>query len=880
MAENLGSIYAEMRLKLGELQNDLTELSIKLATAEKEIEQAAIKIGDKAKKNLSNTFNNISKQLEKTGEKIKQVGENIASVGDFMTTTFTVPLAALGGLSFKAAMDFESAFAGVRKTVDATEKELAQLNKGIREMSKRMPASAKEIAGVAEAAGQLGIQTENILSFAETMINLGVATNLSAEQAATALARFANITQMSQKDFNKLGSTIVALGNNLATTEAEIVEMAMRLVGAGAQVGLTEAQIMSFAAALSSVGIAAEAGGSAFSKVMIEMATAVATGGDSLKLFAQVAGMSVKDFKKAFKEDAATAIIAFIEGLGKMSKEGKNVFGILEDLGLSEIRVRDALLRASGAGDLFRQSLELGTQAWKDNIALTKEAEQRYATTESQLQIFKNRLEDIAITLGGPLLTAANNVLDRVSPFVDKVAELAQSFAELDPNIQAAIISAAALIATVGPGLSIFGRMVSGIGDLIGTIGNLGITLSGFLGGLGTFMGYLGMIAALIGLLYLAWKNNFGGIRDITLEVWGQVQEKFRALWETIAPIISDLVEYIKQRWAEIQPYLQPILDWLGWIFGFILKGITETVMFYIDRIVGIIKGAVEVISGIIKFFVAIFTGDWQGAWEAVKQIVNGAIQFLWNFFQIWILGKISGLISKALNTVIGWISGFVSRAIGSFTGWVSRTVGLIGQWASRLVSGGNNAITRFLSAIVRGLANIVSQFGQFVWNSVKTVATLGGRLTNIGRSLVEGLWKGISGMANWLKSKILGWAKAVLPGPIANLLGISSPSKLMMEYGESIAQGLAIGIEKAKKLVESASLQLADITISATGPSLALQGAGGPTVGGPTIVNLNSPLAVFENIQVRDDRDIQSIQTIMRQLYDEAIKSTRARGR
>lgn len=880
MAEDLGSIYAEVRLKLADLQNDLTELTTKLATAEEEIEQAAVRLGRNIQNNMSGAFERMSKQLEKAGKKIKEVGENIASVGDFMTTTFTVPLAALGGLSFKAAMDFESAFAGVRKTVDATEKELAQLNKGIREMSKRMPASAKEIAGVAEAAGQLGIQTENILSFAETMINLGVATNLSAEQAATALARFANITQMSQKDFDKLGSTIVALGNNLATTEAEIVEMAMRLAGAGHQVGLTEAQIMSFAAALSSVGIAAEAGGSAFSKVMIDMATAVATGSEELRLFAQVAGMSVQDFKKAFEQDAATAIIAFIEGLDRMSKSGENVFQVLEDLGLSEIRVRDALLRASGAGDLFRQSLELGTKAWEDNIALTKEAEQRYITTESQLQMFKNRIEDIAISLGGPLLTAANNALDRISPFVDKVAELAQRFAELDPNVQSAIISTLSLLAVIGPGLSLLGRFVGNIGNLISTIGNLGLSLSGVTSGFGTFMGYLGMIAGLLGLLYLAWENNFGGIRDITLQVWQQVQDKFMELWNTIAPVISDLVEYIKQRWAEIQPYLQPILDWLGWIFGFVLKGIAETVMFYIDRIVGIIKGAVEVISGIIKFFVAIFTGDWQGAWEAVKQIVSGAIQFLWNFFQIWILGKISGLISKALNTVIGWISGFVSKAIGSFTGWVSRCAGLIGEWASKLVSGGNNAITRFLSVIVRGLANIVNQFGQFVWNSVKTVATLGGRLTNIGRSLVEGLWKGISGMTNWLKSKILGWAKAVLPGPIANLLGISSPSKLMMEYGESIAQGLAIGIEKAKKLVESASLQLADITISATGPSLALQGAGGPTVGGPTIVNLNSPLAVFENIQVRDDRDIQSIQTIMRQLYDEAIKSTRARGR
>src|SRR5690606_28643201 len=167
-------------------------------------------------------------------------------------------------------------------------------------------------------------------------------------------------------------STIVALGNNLATTESEIVEMGLRIAGAGAQIGLTEAQILAFAGALSSVGIAAEAGGSAISRVMINMANAVQEGGERLALFAKVAGMSVTDFKKAFEQDAGMAIVAFIEGLGRMSQAGENVFAVLEELGLSEIIVRDALLRAAGAGDLFRNSLDLATEAWEENVALTK----------------------------------------------------------------------------------------------------------------------------------------------------------------------------------------------------------------------------------------------------------------------------------------------------------------------------------------------------------------------------------------------------------------------------------------------------------------------------------------------------------------------------
>ena len=168
------------------------------------------------------------------------------------------------------SIDFESAFAGVRKTVDATEEEFAALSEGIRGMTKEIPASAVEISKVAEAAGQLGIEKEAILGFTRTMIDLGESTNLSADQAATALARLANITQMPQTEFGRLGSTVVALGNNLATTEAEIVEMGLRLAGAGKQVGMTEAEILSLAGALSSVGVEAQAGGSAFSRVMAQ----------------------------------------------------------------------------------------------------------------------------------------------------------------------------------------------------------------------------------------------------------------------------------------------------------------------------------------------------------------------------------------------------------------------------------------------------------------------------------------------------------------------------------------------------------------------------------------------------------------------------------
>src|SRR5690606_534407 len=175
--------------------------------------------------------------------------------------------------------DFELAMTGIAKTVDAPAETLAQIGEELKAMSERMPTSASELAGVAEAAGQLGVEVENIVSFTETMAALGVSTNMSAEEAATALARFSNIMGTPLDQSERLGSAIVELGNNFATTEREITEMGMRIAGAGAQIGLTEGDVLGLATALSSVGIEAEAGGSAISKVMINMAQDVATGG-------------------------------------------------------------------------------------------------------------------------------------------------------------------------------------------------------------------------------------------------------------------------------------------------------------------------------------------------------------------------------------------------------------------------------------------------------------------------------------------------------------------------------------------------------------------------------------------------------------------------
>lgn len=362
------------------------------------------------------TVGTESEKLAQKKQAFEQLGRGLVVSGAALT--------AVTALSIKAAMGWESAWAGVTKTVEGTPQQLQQVEDGLRGLTSVLPASHDEIAAVAEAAGQLGIETDNVVAFTRTMIDMGETTNLSANEAATSLARFMNIMGTAQGDVDNLGSAIVGLGNNYATTEAEIMDMAMRLAGAGKQVGLTEGQVLGLSTALSSVGIEAEAGGSAMSKVMIDIASSVEEGGSRLELFAKTAGVSAETFAEKWKSDPAAALSLFVKGLSNAEAQGSSTLGVLAELGITEVRMRDALLRSASAADAFSGAMSDGNAAFEENNALTLEAAKRYETVESKLAIAGNSIRDAAIDFGQVFLPAVAGAAEGVTEFARFMGDL------------------------------------------------------------------------------------------------------------------------------------------------------------------------------------------------------------------------------------------------------------------------------------------------------------------------------------------------------------------------------------------------------------------------------------------------------------------------
>jgi len=435
------------------MQSEYNDAAATLNNLEKQLNAVT-----KELKEQQSSFMNAGKMGTQYGDMMKTAGDKIEGAGRKFSVV-SGATAALGYTALDAAMDYESAFTGVKKTIDATDEQFATLYNSIIDLSTEIPATAEDIASVAEIAGQLGIGTESLLDFTQVMIALGESTNLSAEEAASALAKFANITGMSEKDYERLGSVIVGLGNNFATTEADIVNMAMRLASTGEITGLSESQMMAIATSLSSVGIEAEAGGSSFSKLLKKIQLAVETGSGDLSKFASVSNMSVSEFKELWGRDAVEAIGAFTQGLNDTERNGKSAVAVLDDLDIKEVRMSNTILALSKSEEKLTDIAQQANTAWSENTALTEEVEKRYATLESKFQVVKNTLHEVAITFGEDMMPYAEAASE-------KIKELAKWFNSLDESQRKNIIRFAAMTTAAGPLLMILGKTTGTVGSL------------------------------------------------------------------------------------------------------------------------------------------------------------------------------------------------------------------------------------------------------------------------------------------------------------------------------------------------------------------------------------------------------------------------------
>ncbi len=452
---DVGKSIDEHRTALQNEKNSLEKSRNAVADAEKQYKTYASNLEEveKIEKRL---------KLEEKAKGYRELGEGV----DTLTKPFQVAgvaMAAGAVASSKFAIDFENNFADVRKTVDGTDEQLNKIKQDIIDMTtvginahSAIPQTTAELTELAAAGGQLGIQTENISSFTETMAMMGSATNLVGEEGAKTLARFMNVANVSQGEVQNLGSSIVDLGNHFATTEAEIAAMAQRMGATGTAVGISAQDVLAYSTALSSLGVEAEAGGSSISRIWMDIQTQVSTGGELLGEFAKVSGKTTKEFAEGWKNDASGTFKDFVDGLSK----SKDLVGTLKNLGFDNIRDLQALQKLAGPQgiQLLNDALQRSNNAWSENTALVNEFENKAGTTASQIQVMKNNLVEAGRSLGETFLPSINNGVTDIKNF-------AQGIANMSDGQKQALITTGKWVIGLGAAGKATSGVIKGIGN-------------------------------------------------------------------------------------------------------------------------------------------------------------------------------------------------------------------------------------------------------------------------------------------------------------------------------------------------------------------------------------------------------------------------------
>lgn len=540
--------YATILSGISKTKKELEELEKQADETNKEIEDVDPKNIEEVGKQASNSKEKMLALKDAAGKvkdalvKVSKQAQNFVKSG------------------FDSLIDYEDAFTAVKKTIEATPEQYDAIYEGIKKMATETASTKEEIAAVASTVGQMGVAADDVLDFTKTMVMLGdAADSVSATDAAMSLSKLFAVLGENDSNIMRAGSAITDLGNNMRTTEAQIIDMATRLGATGSIVGLSTDQVLGISAALSVVGIEAEAGGTAISKLLkkIEVATKgfnknsktieesgmslrelellqsldtkgfkelagsmglttkelgnAISGVKSLNQYAEVAGMTAADFTQLYGTNAVAALSAFVSGLRTMDGDGQSAVTTLQEMGLTEARLSNAILALANSDDVLTKATEMSSQAWQDNIALSNEAEEKYSNTKSQVHQMKESYDNLKIELMETLLPVLQDL-------IGVVKDIVAWFSNLDEDTKENIARFVVFTATIGP-------LITTIGSLIAIAKTLSTVLG--IAGIGGTLTSLSAVGGPIALAIAGFASLASIIKNVSdmYEGWKSMEE-------------------------------------------------------------------------------------------------------------------------------------------------------------------------------------------------------------------------------------------------------------------------------------------------------------------------------------------------------------------
>lgn len=691
------------------------------------------------------------------GDKWMATGSVISNVGTRLTQNVTVPLANLGQSSLQYYADFESAITGIRKTVDDVDvtrafdldpskpedvaKAYDLLAEKIEDMAIETGISATELARVGEVSGQLGIEVgkegSNLLNFIAVMAKLGVTTDLTSEDAALALARFINVADTTQGEVDKLGATIVDLGNNFATNEAEIVYMSQRLASAGTVAGLTSKEILALSTAISSAGIKTEAGASSMSTTLNNIEQIVQGTADNaeekLQTLAQISGMSAEQFAETWNEKPIEALQAFFVGLKNVDTEGESMIVFLDELGMSSIRQGNLVRALALSCENLGEAVDTANRAWDEGTALETEWNKYASTTNQEIRRLQESWKAVKNELGELLLPVLKDLIAILRELIDW-------WNGLSDTTKQSIVHFLEFAAVLGPIVTIVGKLIT----IIGFIKNLGIASS------------IVNLTKVVGSFGIAFKT----ILTQSVALFGKLLSAVKVLGTGIVAVFKTILSVVGS-------VLKSILGLVQSFGSAVVNGVKAVV----SAIPNIIQGIVTAIQNIIQGFISFLTSTAGG----VVLVISGVITAVWNFVKMWQEGTdiIHGLLMTlgialtAVGAIILGAPALVTAVIAAIVAAVAFLVLAIHEhwddikawWTGKVVPWFKETGEKFKEGWQKFWQGVKDVFSK-IWQSIKdafhsagewlsnAVSKIGELFNKIGESIANG--------AKWVLDKLI----------------------------------------------------------------------------------------------------------------------------
>ena len=574
----------------------------------------------------------------------------------------------------KAAVDFESAMADVRKVVDFdTPQQFAQMNEDVLKLSTNLPMAADDIAKIVAAGGQAGIARQDLMQFAEDAVKMGVAFDVTAEQAGDMMAKWRSAFKLNQQDVVALADKINYLGNTTAASAPLISDVVTRIGPLGEIGGVASGEIAALGASMIATGVQSDVAATGIKNLILGMTAGEGATKSQAAAFQQL-GFDAADMAKRMQTDAKGAIMDVFRALQSLPKDqqasvladlfGKESIGAIAPL-LTNLDALESNFKKVGDASQYAGSMEAEYQA-------------RSRTTANQLQLAKNAIVAVGIGIGSALLPAINGVLNAIIPVVSAFANWAQQNQGIVQTMVALAASFAGVLLAARSLLAIRAgfNMLKETARLFYTVNQNGqIVLRGAamasnifkagLSGLGTAFRLAATGARALALALMA--NPIIAIVAVIIAVVAAIIY----FWNTNEQFRAAIIAI----WNNIVAFGMSLFSALAAFFTGVWNGIGAIATAVWNAIMAVATTVVSVIMNIVSAFGAFFAGVWNGClaiaaavWDAISSFVSAAASVIEG-----IISALVDYISSAWDSAVAAVQSFASSvmdAIGNAVDW------------------------------------------------------------------------------------------------------------------------------------------------------------------------------------------------------------------